>query len=351
MKKIIIVVSILLLAAGCGQVKKVNKENKSDGSNKAYQSNQEDQVKDKQNLQEGEKEGWQTYTNSKYGFEVKYLNDFSVSTEAPAFPSTYIPLCDKDETVTCFSLSKEAYKNTNFEGAVLAVNVINGQTQKKACEIIEGYPKSEQVTIGGIQFEYYKDAAGGAGAGHWSKGHLYRIFYNGICFELQPKVTGRSGQDYDLGREFKEFNSKEVWNKLEQVLSTFRFQGQEFSVCTQKPESLEIGAVRMPISEKYKNIEYLGQLFTADFCGKERIKEVFWIKGEDYTAGSQITLKSAPSSGLVSALKSIGYRCETGEKESFCKIWILEGVVKYKNLMKLEPYSSEIEKDDCVNCG
>lgn len=132
------------------------------------------------------------------------------------------------------------------------------------------------------------------------------------------------------------------------------FLGDEYpNVCLGVAiEREEIGGTRFPIAPKYKHLNWLGQLFTADDCGEARLKEFY--DGEDaaYELGSTISLKNKPSQQFRRLLKSIGYSCNKKMDEKSCTNWgvLNEDTVIYKFLL-LKSYKNKIKGDDCVNCG
>lgn len=128
---------------------------------------------------------------------------------------------------------------------------------------------------------------------------------------------------------------------------------EESNYCTQEPYISEtgIGGYYYPVNSKYGELKWLGQLFTADDCGGERIKGLMMVDGDNYTFGSAIWLKDNPSISLINTLKSIGFVCEESTNEDTCKKWILDKVAKTKELLKLKPYYNQLLNDDCRICG
>lgn len=220
MKKIIIIASILFLAAGCQKAVKTNIPDKSE---KSDQSNQTEQFKDTQSLPQGEKEGWETYTNSNYGFEIKYPNNFVLYTDiGKVKPLSYIPVCD-DNMVACLSYSKDNHKNTNFEGAGVSVGVLKDSGNEASCLMErEGEGKTGSVSINGQDFSIYKGS--GAAAGHSEEFWNYRAFKNSNCFQITLRTTGANISNFDPASGVKEYNWNEVRAKQEQVLSTLIFK-------------------------------------------------------------------------------------------------------------------------------
>jgi|GEM_PF-3049519 len=138
--------------------------------------------------------------------------------------------------------------------------------------------------------------------------------------------------------------------KIDNTINSIASVDKETSFCDKAPTATDIGRNILPIELEYKTIEFLGQIFTAYPCGKDRISQIFGVEGDSYTLGSTIFLKQKASQPFSDVLKEIGFSCKS-ETESECKEWTLKNTVKIDDIMKLKPYADQIEKDDCVNCG
>ncbi len=110
----------------------------------------------------------------------------------------------------------------------------------------------------------------------------------------------------------------------------------------------EIGDVVYPVDPKYGKLNWLGQIFTANDCGAERLKEV---AGDNFDVGSSLKLKTVPKQDFISVLTEIGYVCSNSQSASNCTEWQLNKSVKVKDVLKLQPFASFIEYDGCINCG
>ena len=92
----------------------------------------------------------------------------------------------------------------------------------------------------------------------------------------------------------------------------------------------------------------LGALFTQYQCTDGHTE----MKNGLYNAGVDLSLKQAPSQKLLQTLRTIGFVCASeGESEELCTHWKLLGAVPIKRLIHLEPYTAEVNRTDCVNCG
>lgn len=142
---------------------------------------------------------------------------------------------------------------------------------------------------------------------------------------------------------------KETIRRFETIVRSLVLPSSVAVECSAPAVTLENGRKQYPISVKYDHLPWLGQLFTADECGSERLEEV--AKGGYYSRGSKLWLKSAPSKGLLDALTVVGFHCEGESEDAACVVWRLDTPVLVSKILKLKPFAQEIETDDCVNCG
>ena len=136
-----------------------------------------------------------------------------------------------------------------------------------------------------------------------------------------------------------------------QKMNSIKQINSDSLLCTAEPEGTDMGSDIYPIDKKYGNVKFLGQLFTAESCGPERVSKLFGVNGENYVIGSSIHLKNKPDQLFINTLKSIGYACRFKIAESSCKDWQLWKAVKIRSLMQLEIFHENIEYDDCTKCG
>ena len=121
--------------------------------------------------------------------------------------------------------------------------------------------------------------------------------------------------------------------------------------CTDAPTATEIGRDVYPIADKYKQLQFLGQLFTASDCGTERLNKIFGVRDGQYTQGATITLKAPPSAQFLATLKAVGFICSEKKTESQCSQWQLEKSINVQEILKLKPFADKIKQDDCYICG
>lgn len=121
--------------------------------------------------------------------------------------------------------------------------------------------------------------------------------------------------------------------------------------CTAPPTTIPIGLEVYPIEPKYSHLYFLGQLLTAAHCGEQRLRSIYGVVGDDYTLGLAIWLKAQPDPSLVAVLKSVGFMCSDAAGDEGCLEWELYETVKIRDLLRLEPYAEQFERDDCRHCG
>ncbi len=213
MKKLFIISTVaLLLAVSCQK----QEGKKNDNNTKQATSTSEN------NLPQGNKTGWNTYTNAEWKFEIKYPGSFKVYTEADVIRELgYIPPCDSMGLV-CLFYSLENHPKTNFTGAGVSVSPLENHSfsESQCRSAYEGEQKIGEQTINNLLFTVFKGSS--AGMSHWEERKTYRTFHNSVCMGVTLRVTYNDMGAYESGA-VQEFNQSEVWDKLEQALSTFKF--------------------------------------------------------------------------------------------------------------------------------
>lgn len=166
------------------------------------------------------------------------------------------------------------------------------------------------------------------------------LFYLWKNYEITPKEE-TSAEEVNEVQDAKEVEVKEIEEEKTAAVP---------ETCKSAPQQTDIGSLAFPIAEKYKKLNFLGQIFTAGPCGKDRWNQLNGVESKGYSLGSTVWLKDSPSQELINTFKDIGYQC-TEAQESTCKEWRLTKLTHIEDILLLEPYSSNFEGDDCINCG
>jgi len=123
-------------------------------------------------------------------------------------------------------------------------------------------------------------------------------------------------------------------------------------ICAQEPEILESGATRYPVLAEYDHLEHLGQLFSLDGCGNERLEELMAVTDGVYTAGSRVTLKDGPRADLIDILEDIGFICLDDLSSEDCLDWATDDdSIAIDEMLRLKPFADKMVSDDCRICG
>ncbi len=172
-----------------------------------------------------------------------------------------------------------------------------------------------------------------------------------IC--ANKNINGASNNKSDVGtvqepdiQDNVTEQEDDQYPKYEDVKPTY----SEDEVCTAGPWQTDIGRLIFPVSEKYK-YSFLGELYTAIDCGGERVEQIFGVEGKFYTLGANMQLHHSPSKEFKDVLEQIGFIC-ADRNDVECTHWRLEdSSVSIEDIIKLKPFSNEIQSVDCIHCG
>jgi hypothetical protein len=167
---------------------------------------------------------WKVYRDDTYGFEIRYPQDFRV--ENRISPGVL------RERVVSLTLQGDAYyRGSNLVEASVVIGVRQDQYALAGC-LAEGH--TDIASVGGsnggqlpaerrIDGVTFRSAHGGEGAaGHHYEKLRYRAIYNNACYEITLFLHSTNILSYEAGT-VAEFHRDGVLEKLEQVISTFRF--------------------------------------------------------------------------------------------------------------------------------
>lgn len=146
--------------------------------------------------------------------------DFGLATSE----KSYIPLCDPDSDFDyCLYYIGNAYKGTNFEGAVVRIKRRADLVGSERCltENPSGY--QDLVPVVRDESEYATSVfspLGDAAAGHSTRGELYRLQFGDTCYEFQTRVGQAQFANYEPGliKEFTAENEREIMGSLRTII-------------------------------------------------------------------------------------------------------------------------------------
>jgi hypothetical protein len=133
---------------------------------------------------------------------VYLTTDFGLATSSQQITTrSYIPPCDADFNY-CLYYVGTAYQGTNFDSAGIRVEKRTDLTTQSACLTAPptGFTNftPTSTTIGDYAVSEFTPL-GGAAAGHYSTGTLYRLEYNGACYEFETRIGQSQFANYPSG--------------------------------------------------------------------------------------------------------------------------------------------------------
>ncbi|MDP2933413.1 MAG: hypothetical protein Q8N81_04755 [bacterium] len=169
---------------------------------------------------------WKSYQSTRDGFEIRYPKNFVFSADVSKFSyDSYIPVCDL-LAKACMAVPRDVFKGTNFEGAALSVEAIGEIRRESECAYIDVPDKKSlgSKTVGDLTFLTGRKAALAA-AGHSSQDRVYRVFHNNVCYQLKARVNKVEigNPSASQAKEFVAADEEKVWQALDQIVSTFKF--------------------------------------------------------------------------------------------------------------------------------
>jgi hypothetical protein len=184
-----------------------------------------------------------TFTSEDGAFQFQYprvLLRCALEEAEKGQPGSWVPadacssqdgLCgDEDSpavTIVCFAYPKEEFKDKPaFDAAAFFVAQVPAATTLKTClrgspDWRSGSPQKATVSSASARLFHVSDA----GLGSSQEGDIYRVFHDGVCYELgiQEATTNPAGFDPGSIQEFTKRDQAEVRARLQQALDSFTF--------------------------------------------------------------------------------------------------------------------------------
>jgi hypothetical protein len=150
--------------------------------------------------------------------------EFGLATSQQQLPTkSYIPPCDAGFDY-CLYYTGTAYQGTNFESAGLRVQKRTDLTTQSACLTTPptGFTNFTPTSTTGGDYSVSEFAPiGNAGAGHFSKGTLYRLEYNGACYEFETRIGQSQFANYPTGtiQQFTDADQSTLQAEIQNILN------------------------------------------------------------------------------------------------------------------------------------
>ena len=156
-------------------------------------------------------------------------NDFGLATnQTQILVHPYIPPCESNFDY-CIYYIGNAYQGTNFESAGIRYEKRADLTTERLCLQTPptGYDSTftPNATSSADQYSTSVFAnVGGAAAGHFAAGSLYRLFYrpSNTCYEFETRIGQSAYANYPSGsiQEFTAADQAALQSELQQILGT-----------------------------------------------------------------------------------------------------------------------------------
>jgi hypothetical protein len=129
----------------------------------------------------------------------------------------------------CFAYPATEFKDyPTFEAATFSVAMIETARTERQCfselldEAIDKPGTAKFARISGVRFRVFQTF--GAAMNQGVKGHLYRRYHRGSCYQLAINIETASAGVFDPGvKELSQKDWAEVNGRLEECLQSFRF--------------------------------------------------------------------------------------------------------------------------------
>jgi len=128
--------------------------------------------------------------------------DFGLATSSQQVATrSYIPPCDANFNY-CLYYIGTAYQGTNFDSAGIRIEKRADLTTQTTCLTapptgFQSFTPTSTITGDYAVSEF--TPLGDAGAGHYSTGILYRLEYNGACYEFETRIGQSQFANYPSG--------------------------------------------------------------------------------------------------------------------------------------------------------
>lgn len=151
-------------------------------------------------------------------------SDFGLATnQTQVLTKSYIPPCDPGFNY-CLYYTGTAYQGSNFDSAGIRIQHRTDLTTQTSCLTAAptGYANfTPTSTIAGDYAASEFTPIGNAGAGHFAKGTLYRLEYNGACYEFETRIGQTQFANYPSGtiQQFTDADQVSLQTEIQNFLN------------------------------------------------------------------------------------------------------------------------------------
>ncbi len=154
-----------------------------------------------------------TYPTSEFGL---------ATTQQQILVRSYIPPCDANLTY-CLYYIGNAYQGTNFDSAGIRIEKRTDLATVNACLTAppSGFANFTPTSTAASDYSVSEfSPIGNAGAGHFSKGTLYRLAYNGTCYEFETRIGQSQFANYPSGtiQQFTDADQASLAAEIQNIL-------------------------------------------------------------------------------------------------------------------------------------
>lgn len=174
--------------------------------------------------------GTQSVSDGTITFTVP--SDFGLAVnQEQVLVKSYIPPCDPDFDY-CVYYDGTAYQGTNFDSAGIRIEKRTDLTTESSCMTTAptGYSNftPTSTTIGDYSVSEFTPL-GNAGAGHFSTGTLYRLYYNGECYEFETRIGQSQFANYPAGsiQQFTTADESALQSEIQNFLDSIALPSGE----------------------------------------------------------------------------------------------------------------------------
>ena len=173
------------------------------------------------------------YSDLQPSYEFRYPNEFTLNLgDNPDYHmGSFLKARQRGteiqsvNVVVSATFPKNIYPETNFQSAWLAVAYDPDIANLLNCQKLEnnGIVKkmTEIQTVNGVT--WYKGVSDSAALGTKIESRVYHTFHNDMCYEIAFHLSTANIGNFDPAQDIKAVDESEIWIKMENILSTFKF--------------------------------------------------------------------------------------------------------------------------------